>query len=150
MTSSVARACLTIGTMTGTERKPVILRVWRAHGRYCVVADNGIGFYVGYVMILEDHPWHGREYEEIPAEGHMGITFSGERDWIGWDGDGAPPGWYVGWDGGHYCCRPIPDSYMSDHWPKGEWWHPTNVEWAVSVTMQLAMEAEVAEVAAKV
>lgn len=34
-----------------------------------------IGWGNGYVIIPEGHPWHGMNYDDIPADVHGGLTF---------------------------------------------------------------------------
>lgn len=38
----------------------------------------------GYVKIPEDHPWHGKDYDDIDVEVHGGLTFA-SYGWIGFD-----------------------------------------------------------------
>jgi hypothetical protein len=136
-----------------SERKPSVLRIWRVGEHWCVVGDNGIGFYVGYVSVPEGHPWYEQGYDDIAADAHGGLTFADFRDdaaWDRWEGhDGVPPGFYVGFDCGHYCCSPIPGSYMSEHWPTGEVFHPPwTPELVADEVNRLAVQAQVAQVAA--
>lgn len=53
-------------------------------------ADFCGGFPCGYVAVEEGHPWHGKEYDDINADVHGGLTFAGtmpgdERYWFGFD-----------------------------------------------------------------
>ena len=97
---------------------PRIHRVFRVGQHWCVVADNGLAFYVGYVSIPKDHPWHGLHYDTVhelyDVDVHGGLTFADERDWVGWGGDGAPAGWYVGFDFGHAWDAPIAGSHLAN------------------------------------
>jgi hypothetical protein len=135
---------------------PRIHRIFRVAEHWCVVGDNGLAFYVGYVSVPEGHPWHGQGYDEImerwPVEAHGGLTFSDFRDWEGWQGavDGTPPGWYVGMDFGHYCDMPIPGSYMADHWPRFSQalgGHEWDVESVAGEVRRLAVSAQVSAAA---
>lgn len=54
-----------------------------ATGEHCGlkfhVIHNGNGYRCGYVRVPNGHPWHGKDYGEIDAEVHGGLTF-GEAD----------------------------------------------------------------------
>lgn len=145
------------------DTRPEILMVGISHGRVIVVVSNGLGHYCGYVRIEEGHPWHGRHYYKIPADVHGGLTFTGERDWAykpeDWKiEDGAPPGYYIGFDCGHYNDAPIPGSYMdlsNQYFTKLNEGQPSfldgNHQWTVEEVRaecdSLALQAEVASVA---
>lgn len=127
---------------------PTIHRVFRLAEHWCVVADNGLAFYVGYVSIPDGHPWHELHYDTIAelssVDVHGGLTYAGERTWAGWDGDGAPAGFYVGFDCGHFTDMPIEGSSMEKHWPgTGHRWTVDEVEVEVR---RLAVQAQVAAV----
>lgn len=62
------------------------------------VLHNGIGYRCGYVLIPEGHLWHGKDYGEIDADVHGGLTYSEDEQgeyWIGFDcahsGDARDP-----------------------------------------------------------
>ncbi len=35
-----------------------------------------MGHWCGYAAIEPGHPWHGRHYDDVPAEAHGGLTYS--------------------------------------------------------------------------
>lgn len=57
-----------------------------------VILHNGIGFRCGYVAVPEDHPWHGKQYNDVDADVHWGLTYAD----YGTDGE-----WYLGFDCAH-------------------------------------------------
>lgn len=48
-----------------------------ATGLPCLLKRNTFGALCGYVGVSEGHPWSGREYGDVPAEAHGGLTFAG-------------------------------------------------------------------------
>lgn len=44
-----------------------------------MIVHNGMGFRCGYVKVNPGHPWHGKDYNDIEASVHGGLTF-GEHD----------------------------------------------------------------------
>jgi hypothetical protein len=136
------------------DRKPRIHRIWRVGEHWCVVADNGMAFYLGYVSVPEGHPWYGQPYDDIPADAHGGLTFSDTRGWESFEGadDGVPDGWYVGFDFGHFCDKPIIGSPMEKYWirPPGGFIHAWTVESVANEVQKLAVQAQVAAVVAGV
>lgn len=127
---------------------PEILRVWRIGEHWCIVATNGIGFYLGYVSLPDNHPWFELELDDIPADAHGGLTWAKTRTWEEFDGDGAPEGMYIGFDCAHFCDSPIPGSYMEQHWPAShEAQHPPWTEELVAQEVRrLAVQAQAAAV----
>lgn len=71
-------------------------------GHEFVTVHNGGGYRCGYVKVSPGHPWHGKDYDEIPGDDasvHGGLTFA-EADRpcaAGGDDDG----WWLGFD----CCH---------------------------------------------
>lgn len=58
--------------------------------------DHGYG--CGYVGVPPEHPWYGKNYDDINASVHGGLTWS--DDHVGKDpADGY---WWVGFDTAHY------------------------------------------------
>ena len=60
---------------------------------------DGVGWGNGYVSVPKDHPWYGKDYNDIEVEIHGGLTFSesiNDEYWIGFDcahyGD-SPESW---------------------------------------------------------
>lgn len=39
-----------------------------------------LGHLCGYVQIPEGHPWHGKDHDDIDADCHGGLTWSGAND----------------------------------------------------------------------
>lgn len=37
---------------------------------------NDFGWGNGYVLLHQEHPWHGLHYDDIPVDIHGGLTFS--------------------------------------------------------------------------
>lgn len=54
-----------------------------------VVTHNGMGFRCGYVIIPNEHPWFNKDYDNIGADVHGGLTYSEPGDnntwWVGFD-----------------------------------------------------------------
>lgn len=84
---------------------------FEAHGFPClIVRVESHGALCGYVAVPPGHPWHGKGYDDVPADAHGGLTYSeacsgrichvpkpGEPDnvwWLGFDhahsGDHCP------------------------------------------------------------
>lgn len=125
--------------------QPQLLRVWQYRGTWCIVGYNGFTSYVGYVLVELGHPWYERDMTSIDANVHGGVTFSGYRDWDDWQGDGAPSGWYVGFDCGHWNDLYVENSPMhrimiqldSEH-PRGGF-GPGSIDWTPDM---VAIEVE--------
>lgn len=74
---------------------------WRSHGMPCLAVRNRMGAWCGYVAVGAGHPDHGRDYSDVDADVHGGLTYSdrcagpichvpkaGEEDavwWLGFD-----------------------------------------------------------------
>jgi hypothetical protein len=80
-------------------------------GLPCLIVRNDIGALCGYVGVPNDHPWHGKEYGEIDAVAHGGLTFTGpcmdvedeSRGVCHVPGEGEPDDvWWVGFDCAHW------------------------------------------------
>lgn len=65
-----------------------------------LTAHNNLGYRCGYVRVPKGHPWHGLEYENVPASAHGGFTYA-EADTDG--------GWWVGFDCAHHGDGPDPE-----------------------------------------
>ena len=60
------------------------------------VLHNGMGYRCGYVAVPKDHPWFGKDYDDIGDDGpgvHGGLTYADA------DSDGAL--WWLGFDCAH-------------------------------------------------
>lgn len=68
-------------------------------GYQWAVLHNGMAYRCGYVALPPGHPWHGKGYDDIPAEAHGGLTYSNASD------DGS---WWVGFDCAHAGDAPDP------------------------------------------
>lgn len=63
-----------------------------------VITHNNMGFRCGYVKLLPGHPWHSKQYDDIEASVHGGLTFS-EADHV--CGEGPDDSWWIGFDCAH-------------------------------------------------
>jgi hypothetical protein len=96
------------GSMGPPER---IMVITRRHGYYGIVVNNGLGYLCGYVLIPENHPWHGENPDFVDRQMrrrvHGGITYSSSGLYD------LPPGgrkaWWVGFDCAHFGDAPNPD-----------------------------------------
>ena len=69
------------------------------NGHEWVTVHNGQGYRCGYVRVLVGHPWHGKDYGDIIADVHGGLTFA-EAD-VQCDAPGEDNAWWVGFDCAH-------------------------------------------------
>jgi hypothetical protein len=60
-------------------------------GYKCHIARNSVGALCGYVHLPKDHPWYGKDYDDLSVSVHGGLTFSREIE-------GA---WVIGYDCSH-------------------------------------------------
>jgi hypothetical protein len=101
----------------------------------CLIVRNRVGGLCGYVGVPPGHPWHGKGYDDVPADVHGGLTYAdkcqgsichvpqpGEPDdvwWLGFDcvhsGDIAP-----GRHGGLGYGYLWPESYKNIAYVRGE------------------------------
>ncbi len=81
------------------NRNDDILAVGTHAGFDWIVMHNGMGFRTGYVKVPKGHPWCGKEWDNIDAEVHGGITFTETNEDECW----------VGFDAGHGFDLPDPD-----------------------------------------
>lgn len=47
-----------------------------ATGLDCLIVRNGRGALCGYVGVPAGHPWHGKDYDDVPADVHGGLTYA--------------------------------------------------------------------------
>lgn len=93
---------------------------WRHAGLPCIAHRGGSGAWCGYVGVSPGHPAHGKDFDDVGAEAHGGLTYAracaghvchvpepGESDdlfWLGFDcahsGDAMPGFRDAGY--GHY------------------------------------------------
>ena len=71
------------------------------------VTANGSGYRCGYVRVPAGHPWHGKDYDNIDADVHGGLTFAHPDADCGKDGEDSA--WWVGFDCAHAFDAPDPD-----------------------------------------
>lgn len=69
-------------------------------GYQFITVHNGYGFRCGYVRVPLGHPWHGKDYNDIEADVHGGLTFS-EAD-TPCNERGDDDAYWVGFDCAHY------------------------------------------------
>lgn len=69
------------------ERKPAMAGPWydepdKAHwvdettGLDCLIVRNRLGALCGYVGVPPAHPWHGKDYDDVYADVHGGLTYA--------------------------------------------------------------------------
>lgn len=82
-----------------------------ATGLDCMIHRNHAGAWCGYVGVPEGHPAHGKDYDEVQASVHGGLTYAGacqpvespETGLCHIEQPGRPDHvWWVGFDCGHY------------------------------------------------
>ena len=49
---------------------------WVHAGFACLIVRNGSGSWCGYVGVPSDHPDYGKDYDEVDAEVHGGLTYA--------------------------------------------------------------------------
>ena len=74
--------------------------IWKHDGFDCMIVRNSLGNLCGYVGVKEGHPWFGKDYNDVDAEVHGGLTYSdycaghichpddesgGKTFWLGFD-----------------------------------------------------------------
>jgi hypothetical protein len=77
-------------------------------GLDCLIVRNRLGTLCGYVGIPAGHPWHGWDYDEVPAHVHGGLTYADrcqedqEHGICHVPEPGRPDDvWWLGFDCGH-------------------------------------------------
>jgi hypothetical protein len=50
---------------------------FQAHGYAGLIVRNQMGALCGYVGVPADHPWFDKDYEDVDADVHGGLTFAG-------------------------------------------------------------------------
>lgn len=73
------------------EREPDVAQFWHA-GIRCEVGRARLGHWCGYVIVKEEHPWHGQA-NAADIDVHGGVTYARP------DADGT---WRMGFDCGHF------------------------------------------------
>ncbi len=72
-----------------------------------VVVHNGCGYRCGYIRVMSGHPWHGKDWEEVDANVHGGLTFAQADEPC--DNQGEDDGWWLGFNCAHAGDVPDPD-----------------------------------------
>lgn len=79
---------------------------WRSGVFACLIVRGGGGALCGYVDVPAGHPWHGKDYGDVEAEVHGGLTFADacQEDCkichVPQPGE-AETVWWLGFDAGH-------------------------------------------------
>ena len=64
-----------------------------------MTVHNGSGYRCGYVRVPVGHPWHGKDWDEVNAEVHGGVTFAAAD--VSCDKPGPDNAWWPGFDCAH-------------------------------------------------
>lgn len=49
---------------------------WRYQGLPCLIVRNSMGALCGYVGVPEGHPWYRKDYGQVDADVHGGLTYA--------------------------------------------------------------------------
>lgn len=71
------------------------------------VTSNRGGFRCGYVRVPAGHPWHGKDYDDVDADVHGGLTFAQHDTDCGKGGEDNA--WWFGFDCAHHMDAPDPE-----------------------------------------
>lgn len=78
----------------------VVLSEGEHEGFQFVTVHNTMGYRCGYIRVPKGHPWHGKDYDDISADVHGGLTFA-EPD-LPCDKPGEDDAYWIGFDCAHY------------------------------------------------
>ena len=78
---------------TKTQNPDYILKEGTHEGFNYMICHNGNGFRCGYIEILEGHPWWNKDYNDIEADVHGGLTYA-DKDYDNYN-------WWIGFDCAH-------------------------------------------------
>lgn len=78
----------------------VVLSEGEHLGYEWATTHNQSGYRCGYIRVPKGHPWHGKEYDDVPASAHGGLTFS-EPD-MPCDKGGPEDAYWLGFDCAHH------------------------------------------------
>lgn len=81
------------------KRPECILSEGEHAGYQFTVVHNGLGHRCGYVRVPKGHPWHRKDYDDVQADVHGGLTFS-EPD-VPCDHGGPYDAYWLGFDCAH-------------------------------------------------
>jgi len=80
----------------------------------CLIVRNRLGALCGYVGVPPTHPWHGKDYDDVPAEVHGGLTYADRCQPAENEAAGichvpaagrSEDVWWLGFDTAHACDR---------------------------------------------
>jgi len=116
---------------------------FESNGFTCLLLRSELGVWCGYVAIPEGHPWHGRHYDEVPAEAHGGLTFA--EQCTGAICHVPKPGesenvWWIGFDCGH-ALDFVPSLFTGRFAASMLHWSYRDVAYARTETEKLAQQA---------
>lgn len=94
--------CLSIAI----DRPNDVLSKGEHEGYEFVITRNLMAIRCGYVRIPQGHPWHGKDYDDIDADVHGGLTFAKPDKPC--NGDRPDNAWWIGFDCGHSGDAPDP------------------------------------------
>ncbi|SRR5213593_3458359 len=127
---------------------------FRHAGFPCILHRGGMGAWCGYVGVPSRHPWYGKDYDDIDAKVHGGLTYaakcSGHICHIPQEGESEDTYW-LGFDCGHWD-DVIPGLRLGSLGmvPVNETFGTyKNVIWVTAETKRLAEQAETAAALAK-
>lgn len=86
------------------ENQPEVRVEYQHAGLPCMICQNDLGIFCGYVSVPPGHPAHGKDYDTLDLGVHGGLSFAAApNDAIYMVGKGKPEGWWVlGFDCGHF------------------------------------------------
>lgn len=79
------------------------------------IVSNRMGYLCGYVKVGPGHPWYGKDYDDIAADVHGGLTFSEYGKAC--PAHGPTDEYWVGFDCGHWGDAPKAE-YMDPEYRK--------------------------------
>jgi hypothetical protein len=109
-----------------------------------MIVHNRIGYRCGYVRLPINHPWHGRDYDDVPADVHGGLTFAAAD--VPCPKGGEDNAWWIGFDCAH--CDDAPDPALPHL--AGRLWSPPDAvvrtqEYVQAECERLCEQAQAAE-----
>jgi hypothetical protein len=95
---------------------------WRHEGVPCLLVRHPrYGHWCGYAAVEPGHPWHGKDYDDVPVDVHGGLTYADKCGAIPAVCHVPQPGepddvWWLGFDCAH--ARDMSPGM----WGPGMWW----------------------------
>lgn len=71
-----------------------IVKEWEFEGYPCLIIKHKWGHLCGYVGLSKEHKFYGKDYDDIYADVHGGVTYTGNLGQLN-------NVWYVGFDCAH-------------------------------------------------